>query len=324
MSLETTSGESIESTGADDSSNANLSVSGNDGSSSTESVEELQSELEAAAADGATKKELQQMVEEFELKVNGKTIKHKLDWNDKESIKAALQKSYAFNDVSNEYANVRKGLNTKIETWKKDPNSIFKDLELDKAQLLEQWVKEELEELELDPKDKAIRERDAKLKSYEEKEKAEIKRREDEAVAKADSEALDALRGEIRGALESHSFLKPSEKLERRVADMMASFSVNHPDITAEKVLPYVENEIIEEFNEIIENIPEEFIEKLLKSQSLEKIGKKMPKPIAKPKPKVMPQTTSQVAVPTASSVQAKAAQQASKKKSFEDVFSAR
>lgn len=318
------SGESIDSSSQDDSTEStDLSGSEVNGSAG-EAVEELQESLEAAAKDGATKKELQEMIEEFELKVNGKTIKHKLDWNDKESIKAALQKSYAFNDVSNEYANVRKGLNTKIETWKKDPSSIFKDLELNKQELLEQWVKEELEELELDPKDKAIRERDAKLKAYEEKEQMESQKREQEARERADSEALDALRGEIRGALESHSFLKPSEKLERRVADMMASFSGKYPDVTAEQVLPHVENDIIEEFNELIESIPEEFIEKLLRVTSLEKIGKKAPKPVAKPKAKVVPQPTSQVAIPTAASAQQKAAQQVAKKRSFEDVFSAR
>ena len=323
--MESTGSEGVESESIGEEGFEGESTETTEGESTEEAISQLEEDLQEAKENGASKKELKQMVEEFELKVNGKTIKHKLDWNDKESIKAALQKSYAFNDVSNEYANVRKGLNTKIESWKSNPKSMFSDLGLDPKEYLNKWVQEEIEELELDPKDKLIKERDAKLKEYEDRERKAQEEREMSERERQDKEALDFLISEIDESLSNHEFLKPTEKLQRRMADMMASYSTKYPDITAKQVLPKVEAEIIEEFNELVDMIPEDKLEKLFRASSLEKIGKKVPKPAPKVVKKV-PVATSQVAPPTAASAQQKqqASEETNKKRSFEDVFSSR
>lgn len=319
------SSESISSTSESDSaSNAELSSGESDGSSEAASseVSELQDQIQEAKDNGATKQEIKDMIEEFELKVNGKTIKHKFDYNDKEAIKRELQKAYAFNDVSNEYAQVRKGMNAKLESWKSQPEEFLKDLGLNKQELLEKWAKEELEQLQMDPKDRALKEKEMELERYKEMERQLQEEKQRAEQEKQDKEALDFLRSEINEALSAHSFLKPSPALERRVADMMAYQSSKNPNVSAQDVLPMVENEIISEFNEIIASVPEEYIAKLLKDQSLEKIAKKIPKPQA-PVKKVVPPTTTQAPKPTTAATQAKA-QEPARKKTFEEVMAAR
>jgi len=321
MSEESTSSESIETSQGEDSSSL-ASESNNE--SAGEVVNELQDQVQAAVDAGASKEEIKEMIEEFELKVNGKTIKQKLDWNDKEAIKRELQKAHAFNDVSQEYASVKKQLNSKIEQWKKDPIQLFKDMGIDKEQFLKSEIEKELEDLQLTPQEKKIRELEAKQAEYDAREKEMQERAEAAERQRQDEQALSILRSEIQGALAGHPFLKPSEDTERRIADTMAAYSVKYPDITAEQVLPIVEADYKREIEHIFNNIPEEYIEKLLSKTALEKIGKKAPKPVAPPKPKVMPKTMNQIAVPTAGSVEAKQKAENAKPRSFEDMMSSR
>lgn len=324
MSEESMSSESIESSSGDESQSGNLSSNGFDGSSTEGATEQLQDQIQDAVDAGATKEEIKEMIEEFELKVNGKTIKHKLDWNDKEAIKRELQKSYAFNDVSQEYSNVKKHLNSKIEMWKKDPIQLFKDMGIDREKFLEAEVKKELDELELTPEQKKARDYEAKIAAYEAKEAQQKAEQEARERHQQDEEALSVLRSEIQGALEGHQFLKPNEDTERRIADVMASLSVKNPNVTAEDALPYVEAEIKREFNALIENMPEEFLERMLSKTAIEKIGKKAPRPQPPVKTKQVPTASSQIAKPTAQSVVAKQEAALSKPKTFEEMMNQR
>ena len=103
---------------------------------------------------------------------------------------------------------------------------------------------------------------------------------------------------------------------------MMARYSQKFPDVTASQVIPLVEKEMQEEFNELLESMPDGYIEKIISKNAIERISKKMvktpPKVPTKPKP---PVTSSQVATPTASSVKQNVEAQAAKKKSFEDIW---
>src|SRR5690554_5823586 len=67
-------------------------------------AEDLEAQVQEAVENGASKEEIKNMIKEFELKVNGKTVKTKIDLADEEAIKRELQKAYAFNDVSQKYS----------------------------------------------------------------------------------------------------------------------------------------------------------------------------------------------------------------------------
>ena len=315
---------SLESGGESSLETSDSSLGESSGESTAESVNELQDQIQEAVDNGASKKEIQQMIKEFELKVNGKSVKKSIDLSNEDEVRKELQKAAAFQEVSQTHQQMIKNLQSKIEAWKKNPDQIFKDLEIDDNDYLEKRASRELEEMKLTPEQKRIRELEARIAEREEQERLLAERLQAEEQAKKDAEAMEFLKAEITDAISKSSFLKPSEKVERRVADMMAAYSTQYPDITAEQVLPYVEKEIVEEFNEILESMPEDYLDKFFKKQSLDKIGKKFVKP-APPAPKKAPVTSTQVAQPTSQSVERKAEAQANqKKRSFEELMAAR
>lgn len=290
-------------------------------------VENLQDKLQEAVEDGASKKEIQQMIKEFELKVNGKTVKHKLDLGDEEAVKRELQKAYAFNEVSQEYATVRKQLNAKIAEWKNDPAQALRDLGVDDLEFSEKRINREVEDLRKDPQQKALEEAQRRIQEFEAKERAKEEREQQDASEKADQEAYSALKQEIQDALSDHPYIKPTELTERRVADMMAHYSVKFPDITAAQVIPMVENEMKAEFNDLLEALPEEYIEKFLGKNAIEKLAKKFTKPAPSAKkvaPKVVPTTMSQLKVPTAQGAKQGDAAQSRPKRTFEEIMSSK
>lgn len=323
--------ESVEMEGSNEESGMENEGSENSESSSMEGnvegqVETLQEELQEAVEAGASEKEIKQMIREFELKVNGKTVKQSIDLNDPEAVKRELQKAYAFNEVSQEYATVRKQLNNKIAEWKSDPAQALLDLGIDPLEYAEARIAKEVEELKKDPHQKAIEERDRKIAEYAAKEKAREERERALENEKQDQEAYAVLQQEIQQALSEHPYIKPTELTERRVADMMAHYSVKFPEITAAQVIPMVESEMKAEFNQILESLPEEYIEKFLGKNAIDKLSKKFTKPIAQPKkaaPKA-PVTVSQVKVPTSQGVKEAAIAETKTKKSFEEIMSGR
>jgi hypothetical protein len=107
---------------------------------------------------------------------------------------------------------------------------------------------------------------------------------------------------------------------------MMAHYSVKFPEITAAQVIPMVENEMKAEFNELIESLPEEYIEQFLGKNSIDKLSKKFTKsaPQAKKVAPKAPTTMSQVKVPTSQGVKDAAKAETKTKRSFEDIFSGR
>lgn len=289
-------------------------------------VEALQDKLAEAVEDGASEKEIKQMIKEFELKVNGKTIKHKLDLSDEEAVRKELQKAYAFNEVSQEYATVRKQLNAKIAEWKNDPTQALKDLGIDDLDFAEKRINREVEDLKKDPQQKAFEDAQRKIAEFEAKERAATEKAEALEREKEDQEAYASLKQEIQDALSDHPYIKPTELTERRVADMMAHYSVKFPEITAAQVIPMVESEMKAEFNDLLEALPEEYIEKFIGKNGIEKLAKKFTKaPVLakKPAPKP-PVTASQVKVPTSQGVKDAAKAENKVKKTFEQIMSGR
>lgn len=289
---------------------------------SQEQTEELNDQINQAIDEGASKKEIQQMIKEFELKVNGKTVKKSIDLSNEEEVRKELQKAHAFGDLSQTHSNMVKALQAKINSWKENPDLLFEDLELNPLDYAEKRIQKEVDEMKKTPEEKKYEEQQRKLMEYEEKERKYQEQLQQQQAEKENEQAYEALREEIKGAFEGHEGLKYTEKNERRVADMMARYSQKFPDVTATQVIPLVEKEMQEEFNELLESMPDGYIEKFISKNAIERISKKMVKPApkasAKPKP---PVTSSQVATPTASSVKHQAQQEASKKKSFEDIW---
>ena len=112
-------------------------ASESEGEVQAETVEELEDELEEAAAKGATEEELKSMVKEFELKVNGKTLTKKLDLSDEEAVKRELQKAYAGQQAMQQKAELERALGQRVNEWKNNPWKFFEELGMDADELAE-------------------------------------------------------------------------------------------------------------------------------------------------------------------------------------------
>lgn len=289
--------------------------------------EELEAQVQEAVENGASKEEIKQMIKEFELKVNGKTVKTKIDLADEEAIKRELQKAYAFNDVSQKYSQLENALKAKIEAWKRDPELAIQDLGFDPAEVAEKTLEKRIERAKMTPEqieNERIKQELQQYKEREEKIKAQLEAQEE---ARKDQEALSILKAEINEALSNHETLKPNQYTERRVADLMAYYSgltdeygnQKYPNITAEQVLPVLEREIEREFSTILENVPDAAIERFLSRKVLDRIS---PKPAPKKVPKkTVPSSPASVrGAASANSVQPKE----EKKATFEELMSRR
>jgi hypothetical protein len=288
-----------------------------------EIVSDFQEQVEEALSEGATPKQVQQMLKEFELKVNGKSVKKSIDLSNEEEVRKELQKAAAFGDLSQTHAQMVKNLQAKINAWKSNPDLLFQDLEMDPLDYAEKRIQKEVDELKKTPEEKKYEEQQRKLMEYEEKERKLQEQLAQQQAEKENQQAYEALRSEIKDAFEGHPGLKYTEKTERKVADMMARYSEKFPDITASQVIPLVEKEMKEEMNEYLDSMPEEFLAKFLNQNVIDKIAKKVAKPAPKvPAKKAPPVTSTQVVAPSANSVKQNQQIQNSKpKKSFEDVW---
>ena len=288
-----------------------------------EAVNELHEQVSDALEEGKSKQEIQKIIKEFELKVNGKTVKKSIDLSNEEEVRKELQKSAAFGDLSQTHSQMVKNLQNKIELWKKNPDLMFQDLELDPLDYAEKRIQKEVEELKKSPEEKKYEEQQRKIMEYEERERRYKEEQDKQKLEQENQQAYEALRGEIREAFEGHEGLKYNEDTERDVADMMARYSEKFPDITASQVIPLVEKELQRKFNVLLESMPDSYIEKFINKNAIERISKKVAKPAPKVPTKKAPPTVTSTQVVSPSSKSVKDGQTANqpKKKSFEDVW---
>lgn len=286
-------------------------------------VDNIQEAVAEAVEKGATQKEIKNMIREYKLKVNGKEVSAKLDLNDEEAIKRELQKAYAFNDVSQEYSSVKKALQERIELWKQNPEQALMDIGVDPKEWAEKVIQEEVENLKKDPKELELEKAQKRIQEFEAREAKIREQLEAQKQAQMDQEALNTLKEEVQEAISKHEFIKPNEYTERRVVDMMAYYSERFPDVTAEQVLPAVEQEIKKEFNTLLNSLPEDYLERFFEKDNIEKLSKRLTRRVAKPvvAKKTTPVTPSQVKVPTAQGVKPT---ETGKKMTFEEMMSKR
>jgi hypothetical protein len=291
-----------------------------------ENVEELQEELEEAAANGATEEELKSMVEEFELKVNGKTLTKKLDLMDKEAVKRELQKAYAGQLAMQDKAELEKALKSKVDEWKSNPWAFFEQMGMDPDEIAELRMAQRLEEMKKDPAElerekmqKELEQARQLLKEKEEREKElEYQRMQEEAAMQLDNE--------ISEALDAHPTLPASPRVIRQIADTLA-WAITPSDqggggfepdeIHVKDVLPTVEKEIKKEISDLMAALPEEMLEQYIGNKGLEKLKKKT---IAKAKK--APKSAKSLKKPSAPKVEPK--KEEKKKGRLEDFFSVR
>lgn len=245
---------------------------GLDGEIPADAVDELKEEVEQAIEEGASKEEVKQMIKEFELKVNGKTIKRSVNLSDDEEMTKILQREAAGQRAMQESAELKKLYDSEIARLKSNPWEVLKELEMDPDELAEERIRQRVEELKKSPeqreRDELRREIEQLRKQQKDREEGETKQKQEHAYTQAAAELQD----EIMEALNNDSYLPNSPKTVSKIADALLWAETNgFPGAKVVDVLPAVKAEIKREMAEFFKDKPAEFLEEFVGKQTLEK-----------------------------------------------------
>lgn len=258
-------------------------------SAAPETTQELQDQVEQAIEDGASKEEIKQMIEEFELKVNGKTIKKTLDWNDKEAIKKELQLSAVAQQSMQKSRELEKAIEEEVKRLMQNPKDVLREMGLDPSKLAEDWLTEEVEQLKKSPEQLEKERIEKEVQQL----RAELKKREDgEKQARMlylqEQEGIK-INKEIEEALQAYKSLPDSPKIRARIADAMlfaienaADLGIDASKLRVEDVIPTVEAELKSEMSNILDMLPEDAFESWGVHKAAERARKKKMESIKK------------------------------------------
>ena len=241
-----------------------------------ETAEEFQEEVQEALENGATESEVKQMIEEFQLKVNGKTVTKKLDLMDKDAVKREMQMAAAGRQSMQELAELRKQYETDLARLKNDPWSVLQELELDPDDLAEKRLQERVNELKKSP-EQIEREKLSRELNEARKREADAKKRLDELeMSRLEEQANAEIQEEIEEALSAYSKLPNVPRVRQKIADaMLWSMDNGFGNVRVEDVLPSVEEELRGEFNNLFDQLPEETMEHWIGKKNAERLRQK-------------------------------------------------
>jgi 23S rRNA-/tRNA-specific pseudouridylate synthase len=108
---------------------------------------DLEEVVQDALEQGASKKEVQSLIREFQLKVNGKTINRRIDLSDEAGLKNELQLAAAARSSMQDSANLKKLYEKEVGRLKSDPWAVLKELGMDPDELAELRIQSRIEEM---------------------------------------------------------------------------------------------------------------------------------------------------------------------------------
>ena len=286
-------------------------------------AEALSPEEAAAEAEEAAKAEAKALKKKYQIKANNKVRDIELDLSDDKQIQEYLSKAVGADEKFQEAASLRKQVEQLVAELKNNPLAILKhpNLGIDVKALAQQVLNEELEEMQLTPEQKKIKDLETKLKEKEEREKALEDERQAAERAKFEQEAMENLDNSITDAL-SKSNLPKSPYVIRRMADsMIAAMEMGYSDVTPEQVLPFVEEQILGEINRLFESSPDDMFDKVMENVVGKKhLDKYRKSKVAKTKKPANTVTAAQVK-DTGASAKASEKKPAAEAKRFKDIF---
>ena len=237
---------------------------------------QLQEAVEDALANGASKQEVQNLIKEFQLKVNGKIVNKKIDLSDENNLKNELQLAAAARQSMQEAANLKKLYESEVSRLKQDPFSVLAELGLDPDQLAEMRIQQRIEEMKKSPEQVEREKIQAELQAAREEANKLKAERDAEQFEKLKEQAAAQIETEIEQALDSHKTLPKSRHIVKRIADSML-WAINNgfDDVTAEDVMPLVEKEWRDEMSRLMDDSPEDILEQLIGQRNIERLRAK-------------------------------------------------
>lgn len=230
------------------------------------------------------------MIKQLTLKVDGKEIIEELPMEVpaelEEFLKKELQMSKLSQKKAQEAAELKKAkikqdadMNAFLNHLLNSPKSVLKDLGIDLSAFAEQVLNEELEEMQMDPRERQIRELEAELNKRKEAEKKlEEDRKAAEFKAMQDKFAADYER-DLLEAMDSNK-LSPSPYNISKLANMMLVALEQGIDVSFNDLVPIIVKERRDEIKSSLSGMTAEDILSILSDKTVNDIIlKKTPAP---------------------------------------------
>jgi hypothetical protein len=275
---------------------------------------DIQDQVEEALANGATEKQVQSMIEEFVLKVNGKEVKRKVDLSDKEYIKKELQMAAAGREAMQRSKELEKVFEQELMRLRDNPWEVLKEMGHNPEKLAEDLLRKQVDEYKKPPEQKKQEELQRQLEAAR-KEASNLKKEaEDAKRAQYTKEASMRLNKEIVDALDAHKTLPKNERTVARIAEALDwAVDNGYDDVEISDVIPAIEAQIKEEIRQLLSEAPAHLFEEYVGKQTLDRYRNERLASVKKA-PK------NQEVRPTASSVESKKSS-AKQKQSAKDFF---
>lgn len=254
---------------------------------SNSEVNETEESLETSTnAEENAKRLMEEAWEEFDLKVNGREIKEKINLKDKERITKALQMEKAAQQAFQERAitakqlqEVQEDVQEFLEQFTTNPLSIVMNPEFNltkeqKRQIAEAILKEDFEESQKTPEQL---EYEATKRKYEEllleKQAIEEQRRQEEH-ARLQQEAAIQLEHEIVQAIEIGE-LPRSTYISKKLADLAYIAYSNGIDLSMQDLIPFVKQQYKKDISEMLGVLSDDEVEILVSKDRIRQIRNK-------------------------------------------------
>jgi hypothetical protein len=232
------------------------------------------------------KQQLQDQLEEFVLKVNGKEVREKVNLRDKERIAKALQMEKAASQAFQERAitakqlqEIQEDVQEFLTQFTENPLSIVMNPEFNlskeqKRQLAEAILKEDLENSRKTPEQLEMEETKRRYEELlAEKEALEEQRREEEQ-ARLEQEAAVELENEIVEAIEIGQ-LPRSEYISKKLADLAYIAYSNGIDLSMQDLIPFVKQQYKKDLAAMLGVLSDDEVEMLVSKERIRNIRNK-------------------------------------------------
>lgn len=107
--------------------------------------------IQDAIENGASKKEIQNMIKKFDLKVNGKTVSREVDLSDDNFLKNQFQLAEAARQSMQQSSELKKLYEKEVGRLRSNPWEVLKELGMDPDELAELRIQSRIEEMKKSP-----------------------------------------------------------------------------------------------------------------------------------------------------------------------------
>lgn len=218
-----------------------------------ETVEELEGEIEEAIENGASEKEVQDMIRKFNIKVDGKEQEVEIDLSDEEAIIKELQLARMGQKRAQEKSELENATAQFLKDMRANPFKALKQLdpEFDEMSYVNEFVEKLIKENEMSPEEKE----QARIKEEYEQLKAEKERFEKEAKERKQQEEvqqiLSQIKSEIEEVLKADEDLNVNDKAISMIAsEMDRAWKSHQVDLKPQQALDIVKKRLQKEYED--------------------------------------------------------------------------